>query len=60
VKDDPDTTANEDGRGGKLAASSTAAFVSSDQTPRIQEAQILTGHILCEIIEQQLLSDEKS
>jgi D-sedoheptulose 7-phosphate isomerase len=28
--------------------------VPSEQTPRVQEAHILTGHILCEIIEQGL------
>jgi D-sedoheptulose 7-phosphate isomerase len=28
--------------------------IPSDQTPRIQEAHILTGHILCELIEQAL------
>jgi D-sedoheptulose 7-phosphate isomerase len=28
--------------------------VPSDQTPRIQEAHILTGHILCEMIEEEL------
>ena len=28
--------------------------VPSDQTPRIQEAHILTGHILCELIDDEL------
>jgi D-sedoheptulose 7-phosphate isomerase len=28
--------------------------VPSDQTPRIQEAHILTGHILCELIDDDL------
>jgi D-sedoheptulose 7-phosphate isomerase len=28
--------------------------IPSDQTPRIQEAHILTGHILCELIEETL------
>jgi D-sedoheptulose 7-phosphate isomerase len=28
--------------------------VPSDETPRIQEAHILIGHVLCEIIEEQL------
>jgi D-sedoheptulose 7-phosphate isomerase len=28
--------------------------VPSDETPRIQEAHILTGHILCELIEREL------
>jgi D-sedoheptulose 7-phosphate isomerase len=30
--------------------------VPSEETPRIQEAHILTGHILCEIIEDELFS----
>lgn len=32
--------------------------VPSDQTPRIQEAHILTGHILCELIEEELFGSE--
>jgi D-sedoheptulose 7-phosphate isomerase len=28
--------------------------IPSDETPRIQEAHILTGHILCELIEEEL------
>ncbi|MGA3055460.1 MAG: D-sedoheptulose 7-phosphate isomerase [Candidatus Korobacteraceae bacterium] len=32
--------------------------VPSDQTPRIQEAHILTGHILCELIEEHLFGDK--
>ena len=48
------------GRGGKLrAAAGHCICIPSDQTPRIQEAQILTGHILCEIVEKKLFSDEK-
>ena len=31
--------------------------VPSTETPRVQEAHILTGHILCEIIEQGLFSE---
>lgn len=31
--------------------------VPSDKTPRIQEAHILLGHILCEIIEEDLVCD---
>jgi D-sedoheptulose 7-phosphate isomerase len=31
--------------------------VPSEETPRIQEAHILTGHILCEIIERGLFSE---
>jgi D-sedoheptulose 7-phosphate isomerase len=48
------------GRGGKLrAAAGHCICIPSDQTPRIQEAQILTGHILCEIVEKKLFSSEK-
>jgi D-sedoheptulose 7-phosphate isomerase len=32
--------------------------VPSDQTPRIQEAHILTGHILCELIDEELFGDK--
>jgi D-sedoheptulose 7-phosphate isomerase len=55
------TTVGLSGRGGKLAAICDHCIcIPSDQTPRIQEAQILTGHILCEIVERQLFSDEKA
>jgi D-sedoheptulose 7-phosphate isomerase len=44
------------GRGGKLSSSVDHCIrVPSDSTPRIQEAHILTGHILCEIIEQHFM-----
>jgi len=32
--------------------------VPSDQAPRIHEAHILTGHILCELIEEELFGDK--
>ena len=55
------TTVGLSGRGGKLAAICDQCIcIPKDQTPRIQEAQILTGHILCEIVERQLFSDEKA
>ncbi len=45
------------GRAGKLATLAQHAIcVPSDCTPRIQEVHILTGHILCEIIESELVS----
>jgi D-sedoheptulose 7-phosphate isomerase len=45
--------------GGKLpGAVDHCICIPSDQTPRIQEAHILTGHILCELIEETLF--EKS
>jgi D-sedoheptulose 7-phosphate isomerase len=41
--------------GGKLrSAVDCCICIPSDQTPRIQEAHILTGHILCELIEEAL------
>jgi len=43
------------GRAGKLATLAQHAIcVPSDCTPRIQEVHILTGHILCEIMEREL------
>jgi len=41
--------------GGKLASAVDRCIcIPNDQTPRIQEAHILTGHILCELIEEAL------
>ena len=41
--------------GGKLhSAVDHCICIPSDHTPRIQEAHILTGHILCELIEETL------
>ncbi len=41
--------------GGKLlSAVDHCICIPGDQTPRIQEAHILTGHILCELIEETL------
>ncbi len=41
--------------GGKLpSAVDHCICIPSDQTPRIQEMHILTGHILCELIEEAL------
>lgn len=45
------------GRGGKLSALVDHCIsIPADRTPRIQEAHILTGHILCEMVEHQLLN----
>jgi len=42
--------------GGKLvSAVDRCICIPSDQTPRIQEAHILTGHILCELIEEAVI-----
>jgi len=44
-------------KGGKLKeVAQRCICVPSDQTPRIQEIHILVGHILCEIIEQELFA----
>jgi D-sedoheptulose 7-phosphate isomerase len=49
------------GRAGKLATLAQHAIrIPSDCTPRIQEAHILTGHILCEIIERELFETVES
>jgi D-sedoheptulose 7-phosphate isomerase len=45
------------GKGGKLAGLVDHAFVvPSDVTARIQESHITLGHVLCEIIEEDLLA----
>lgn len=42
-------------KGGKLASMADVAIkIPSDNTARIQEAHILVGHVICEIIEQTL------
>jgi D-sedoheptulose 7-phosphate isomerase len=44
--------------GGKLpSAVDHCICIPSDQTPRVQEAHILTGHILCELIEETLFEN---
>jgi D-sedoheptulose 7-phosphate isomerase len=41
--------------GGKLHSTVDHCIcIPSDQTARIQEAHILTGHILCELVEESL------
>lgn len=41
--------------GGRLrSAVDHCICIPSNQTPRIQEAHILTGHILCELVEEAL------
>jgi D-sedoheptulose 7-phosphate isomerase len=43
--------------GGRLAAAVDHCIrIPSDCTPRIQEAHILSGHILCEIVEHELFT----
>jgi D-sedoheptulose 7-phosphate isomerase len=43
------------GNGGKLAqVVDLALIVPSDSTPRIQEAHITIGHIVCELVEREL------
>lgn len=46
------------GRGGELAACADQVIsAESDDTPRIQEAHITVGHILCELVDRQLYPD---
>ena len=45
-------TGNDGGTVAKIA--DLALIVSSNSTPRIQETHILIGHLLCEMVEQQL------
>ena len=43
--------------GGKMSSSvDTLINIPSVDTPRIQEAHILVGHIICELVEQELFS----
>jgi len=49
------TIALTGGNGGKLAdAADLVLSVPSDITPRIQEAHITIGHIICELVEREL------
>ena len=42
-------------KGGKLASAVDYCIrIPSDSTPRIQEGHILVGHVLCEIVEQEI------
>ena len=51
------TVALTGGDGGILASVvDVALIVPSDSTPRIQEAHILIGHIICELVEKELVS----
>jgi len=46
------------GKGGQLAeVADLALVVPSDITPRIQEAHITIGHVVCELVEQELAKD---
>ncbi|MBM2824406.1 MAG: phosphoheptose isomerase [Dehalococcoidales bacterium] len=48
------------GRGGKLAElADLALVVPSESTPRIQEAQITIGHIVCELVERELAASQR-
>ena len=53
------TIALTGGDGGKLAQLADISFiVPSEETPRIQEAHITIGHLICQIVEEQV--DEES
>ena len=42
--------------GGKMGAAANAVIrIPSDDTQRIQEGHILTGHILCDLVEQAII-----
>jgi D-sedoheptulose 7-phosphate isomerase len=44
--------------GGKMTkAVEICIRIPNDQTPRIQEGHILTGHILCELMEEALFGE---
>jgi D-sedoheptulose 7-phosphate isomerase len=50
------TIALTGGNGGKMKNLADCAIcIPSEETPRIQECHILTGHIICEIAEEMLL-----
>ena len=59
AKDKGITTVALVGRdGGEMAKiADIALIVPSNSTPRIQESHILIGHILCDIIEQEIFAD---
>ena len=45
------------GTGGKIKGiSDVDVIIPSDNTQRIQEGHITTGHIICEIVERELYS----
>jgi D-sedoheptulose 7-phosphate isomerase len=45
--------------GGKIATAADFLFeVPSNDTPRIQEAHILAGHVLCEILEKEISASQ--
>ena len=47
------------GPGGELAKCADLAFsANTDDTPRIQEAHITVGHILCELVDRKLYTDK--
>jgi len=49
------TIALTGGAGGKVSSIADCTIrIPSEETPRIQECHILTGHIICEIVEQEL------
>lgn len=55
-----ETVAFTGGDGGKLAPlCDLALIVPSRSTPRIQEAHITIGHIICQIVEERLFPAEK-
>ncbi|OZA96816.1 MAG: hypothetical protein B7X52_04345 [Thiotrichales bacterium 34-46-19] len=47
--------------GGKIAKMTDMCLrMPSDDTPRIQEAHTLLGHMLCDLLEQRMFTSEKA
>lgn len=46
------------GGGAMCSWADLSLIVPSDQTPRIQEVQILVGHLLCELVESSLFPED--
>jgi D-sedoheptulose 7-phosphate isomerase len=54
------TIALSGGAGGKMkTAAEISLIVPSQQTPRIQEAHITIGHVICELVEEALFPEER-
>lgn len=43
--------------GGKIASKATCLQIPSEDTPRIQESHITIGHIVCQLVEQEMFPE---
>ncbi|MDA9337215.1 SIS domain-containing protein [Planktomarina temperata] len=43
--------------GGEIAAKADCLHIPSEDTPRIQESHILIGHIVCQLVEQEMFPE---